>query len=310
MDSSIETALQSAVQALNDHQPELAVERIQAVLRLDPPIEGQPEMFARGLLAPALASLGRINEARAEAVRAWEIASELGDGESARHYDALVRQLDIVGMSDEALEQAFDRAAAALDVGDSATAEAELQTVLIAALAHVRADVEASARGMLAQALLLRGATAEAREQCEKALALATAVGDEPATQHFTALLAQLDTPDGADRYRHEAEVARHAEEVEKQAGAAMENGDFAEAVSLLEPAAEEAQSAGVKHTEATLRGMLAQCHLMAGQRKEAEREAKAALALAQALGATDAADSFRQILQLAIGFTAPVSEA
>ncbi|MFO0750102.1 MAG: hypothetical protein U1F43_31190 [Myxococcota bacterium] len=310
MDTSIEATLQTAVQALGNREPELAVTTIQDLLRKDPPIEGQSEMFARGLLAPALASLGRIVEARVEAVRAYEIADQLGDKESAQHYDALVRQLDVVGMSDEAVDQAFDRAAAALDVGDSPTAEAELHTILVAALAHVRADVEASARGMLAQALILRGATAEAREQCQKALELAQAVGDTAAAQHFTGLLSQLATPDGAEQYRREAEVARRAEEVARQAGAIMEAGDFDGALALLESTVGEAEAAGVRHSEATLRGMMAQAHLMSGRRKDAEREAKAALVIAQAMGATEAAESFRQIIQLAIGFTAPISEA
>lgn len=310
MDTSIENALQTAVQALSNRDPEAAVATLEELMRRDPPIEGQHEMFARGLLSPALASLGRIVEARVEAVRAWELANQLGDKESAQHYDALVRQLDVVGMSDEALDGAFDRVSAALDSGDSATAESELQTILVAALAHRRADVEASARGMLAQALILRGASQEARDQAQHALELSKQMGDESASEHFAGLVERLASPDGADSYRREAEVTRRAEEAAKQAGVAMEAGDFDQAVSLLQPAAAEVEAAGVKHSEATLRGMLAQAHLMSGRRKDAEREAKVALHIAESLGAADAADSFRQIIQLAIGFTAPISEA
>ena len=89
-----------------------------------------------------------------------------------------------------------------------------------------------------------------------------------------------------------------------------MEAGDLDLAFATILPVCAEAEAAGMKETEATLRGMLAQIHLLANRRKDAEREGKAALAIAESLGATEAADGFRQIVQLAIGFTVPVQKA
>lgn len=308
METTIESTLQSAVEALGNRDPERAITLLEELLQS--PLEPMSEMFARGLLAPALATLGRVNAGREQAERAHDLAQSLGDGESAAHYLQLMRQLDVVGLSDEAIDQAFDRAAAALDAGDSAAAEVELQTLLLAALAHLRADIEASARGMLAQALVLRGATAEAREQLDKALELATRIGDEGARAHFESLAKQLATTDGADDYRRDMAITRRSDEAMRHAGAAMEAGDFDTAQSIVQPIANEAEAAGMKETEATMRGMLAQIHLLAGRRKDAEREANLAIKLAEALGAREAADSFRQILQLAIGFTMPVQKA
>ncbi len=234
----------------------------------------------------------------------------LGDQGSQDHYAGLIRQLDIVNMSDDAIEQAFDRASNALDRGDSAAAEHELQTVLIAALAHLRVDLEASARGMFAQALLMRGAGEEARPHLERALEISKELADHGAAQHFAQVLESLASSDGAERYRREAQIARHADEVQEHAGKAMEAGDFDLAISLLEPAAKEAAEAQALQTEAALRGMLAQAFLLVGRRKEAEPEARRAMEIAESFGAAEAADSFRQILQLSIGWTIPVEKA
>ena len=310
MESQVELELKSAMQSLSNQDPETAATILKALLARDEPLEPMAEMFARGILATALAAVGNVADARTAAERAHAIASELGDPASQEHYAGLLRQLDIVGMSDTAIEDAFDRAAAALDRGDSATAEAELQTVLIAALAHLRVDLEASARGMFAQALLMRGAAAEARPHLERALEIANEIADEGAAGHFARVLESLDSGDGAERYRLEAAVARQADEVQEQAGKAMEAGDFDLAISLLQPVAAEAESTGAKESEAAVRGMLAQAFLLSGRRKEAEPEARRAMEIAESLGAREAAESFRQILQLAIGWTVPVSNA
>jgi hypothetical protein len=310
MESQVELELKAAMQSLSNQDPEAAAQTLEALLGRDEPLEPMAEMFARGILATALAALGRITDARSSAERAHTIATELNDPASQDHYASLLRQLDIVGMSDSAIEEAFDRAALALDRGDSAAAESELQVVLIAALANLRVDLEASARGMFAQALLMRGAAAEARPHLERSLEIAKELADEGAAEHFTQVLASLDSGDGAERYRLEAAIARQADEVQEQAGKAMEAGDFDLAISLLQPVATEAEAANAKESEAALRGMLAQAFLLSGRRKDAEPEARRAMEIAEALGAKDAADSFRQILQLSIGWTVPVSNA
>lgn len=298
------------MQALANHDAVTAVATLRALLTREDKLPETPEMLARGILATALAALGRIVEAREEAEKAIWLASDLGDSESRSHYEGLLRQLDVIGMSDDAVDQAFERASQARDVGDVATAESELNTVLIAALAHLRVDLEASARGMLAETLLMRGAVAEAKTHLERAQEIAREIADEDAAAHFGAVLESIDTEDGADRYRHEADVARRSDEVQKLAGQAMEAGDFEQAVSLLQPVAQEAQALGALASEASLRGMLAQAHLLSSHRKDAEIEARRALEIAEQLGAKDAADGFRQILQLAIGWTTPVGKA
>jgi len=310
METTVEAELKSAMQALSDNDPETAVATLQALLSRSEPIDPMGEMFARGIHATALAAIGRVTDARAAADRALTIATELGDQGSQEHYTGLIRQLDVVNMSDDAIEQAFDRASLALDGGDSAAAEHELQTVLIAALAHLRVDLEASARGMFAQALLMRGAGEEARPHLERALEISRELADDSAAEHFARVLESLSSGDGAERYRLEAQVARHADEVQAHAGKAMEAGDFDLAISLLVPVAREAAEAQALESEAALRGMLAQAFLLVGRRKEAEPEARRAMEIAESFGATEAADSFRQILQLSIGWSVPVEKA
>jgi tetratricopeptide (TPR) repeat protein len=310
MESSIDAALKSAVQALSDQNPEAAITTLEGLLSGETPLEPMSEMFAHGILATALAAVGKVGVARASAEKAHGIARGLGDEDSAAHYEGLIQQLDVINMSDDAIEQAFDRAGLALDRGDPTAAEAELQSVLIAALAHLRVDLEASARGMFAQALLMRGAVTDAIPHLERARDIATELADEGAAEHFGRILASLGSSEGADRYRVEAAIAKRADEVQQQAGKAMEEGDFDLAVSLIAPVADEAREAGAKESEGSLRGMLAQAYLLAGKRKEAEPEARRALELAESLGATEAAEGFRQVLQLAVGWTTPIAEA
>ena len=298
------------MQALQSNDAETAVSTLEALLARPEKLPDVPEMLARGILATALAALGRVDNARAECERAIWLATDLGDHESRAHYQGLLTQLNVVGMSDNAIEEAFDRASVARDRGDVAAAESELNTVLIAALAHLRADIEASARGMLAETLLMRGAVEEAREHLQRAMQIANELADDDAAGHFAQLLATLETSDGADQYRREADIARRTDEVQAHAGKAMEAGDFDLAVNLLEPLAREAEGAGALSSEASLRGMLAQALLLGNRRKEAEPAARRAMEIAESLGAKEAAEGFRQILQLAIGWTTPVADA
>jgi len=298
------------MQALQNNDAETSVTTLEALLARPDKLPEVPEMLARGILATALAALGRVDRAREECEKAIWLATDLGDSESRSHYQGLLQQLDIVGMSDNAIEEAFERASKARDKGDAASAESELNTVLIAALAHLRVDLEASARGMLAETLLMRGAVAEAKVHLERSLEIANELADEGAAEHFAAILATLSTDDGADQFRREADIARRTDEVQVHAGAAMEAGDFDLAVNLLEPIANEAQSVGALASEASLRGMLAQAFLLGSRRKEAEPAARRALEIAEQLGAKEAADGFRQILQLAVGWTTPVAKA
>ncbi len=312
MEHSIETALQSAVQALSNQESERAIEILTTLLASPPQglLPPQTEMFARGLLAPAYASLGQVTDARAAAEKAVALAQALEDAESLAHYQGLLQQLSVVAMTEDAVDAAIERATQAFERGDSATAESELGVILVAAIAHQRLDLEATARGMFAQALLMRAAVDDARPHLVRAHEIAIEMEDDSAAQHFAGILTQISTPDGADRLRQEAEAARRGDEVTRQAGAAMEAGDFDLAQSLLEPAVREAEAAATPETQASLRGMLAQAYLMGGKRELAAAEAKRAQAVALALGAHDAAESFGQILKLAVGFVSPVAKS
>jgi len=310
MDTTIDSALKSAVQALQNSDPATAISLIEGFLGQTPAPVGPPRMLAFGLLAPAQASVGDIGAARISVQEAITLAEAAEDVESLKHYRALSSQLAAIAMDGDAIERRLEHAMEALDRGDAATAETDLRTVLIAALGNQQPDLEATARGMLAQAMLMRGAPAEAREHLERAIYLSREMGDPGAEEHFTALLAATDSSDAADRYRLQGDVAKRADRAAQEAGQALEAGDWEQAVSVLGPVADEAQALEVLEAEATLRGLLSQAHLMGSQRKEAVAHAKRAVELAEKAGATEAADAFRSMLQLSVGLGIPVEKA
>ncbi|MCA9516294.1 MAG: hypothetical protein KC635_15235 [Myxococcales bacterium] len=307
MDEAVDAALRGAVHALAAQRVDDAVAALVGLLEGE--LDAQSEMLACGLLAPALVTKDRLDEARVYAGRAAELAEALGDEDGQRHYGRLLEQLAVAGLEDEAVDRAFDRAGAALERGDSAAAELELMTLLTASVRQGRPDVEASAAGMLAQALLMRGDAGRARAHLERAAELARAMGDPGATAHFEGLLAQTATAGGAEKYQREAEATRRGDDAMRAAGEKMSANDFAGAVVLLDAAVADAVAAGVRESEASLRGMLSQALLLAEERPRAAEEARKAKAIAKALGAHDAAESFAQIEKLAVGFIAPKAD-
>lgn len=298
------------MQALANHDAATAVATLEALLGGEDKLPEVPEMLAQGILATALAAMARVEEAREACERAIWLASDVGDLESREHYQGLLQQLDIIGMGDDAIDQAFERAGQAREIGDAEAAEKELRMILIAALSNLRVDLEASARGMLAETLLMRGEVDEAKSHLGRALEIAEQIADEGAKAHFEAVLESIRTEAGASSYRLEAEIAKRTDEVQQKAGKAMETGDFASAIALLEPVARDAAEVGALASEASLRGMLAQSHLLASERKDAELEARRALEIAEQLGAKEAAEGFQQLLQLAVGWSTPMGEA
>lgn len=120
MEPSIDSELQAAMQPLQNNDADASVATLEALLARPAKLPEVPEILARGILATALAALGRIEQARTEREKAIWLASDLGDGESRAHYQSLLQPLDIVGMSDNAIEQAFERASKARDRGSSA----------------------------------------------------------------------------------------------------------------------------------------------------------------------------------------------
>jgi len=310
MDSIIDAELKPALEALQNQDPEKAVSLLTLVLERDPPAPAASRMLAYGLLAPAQATLGQIQSARASVAEAIALAEQAEDAASLAHYSRLRDQLSAIAMSEDAIEQTLDKAMAALDRGDGREAENHLRTVLIAALGNQQPDLEATARGMLAQSMMMRGAPEEAVEHLERAVVLARAMGDAGAEQHFTSLLEACADPGAADRFRLQGDVSKRADAAAQHADAALEKGDWESVVSAIEPIAEEARALEAFETEATLRGVLSQAYLTGGKRAEAATHAKRAVAIAEGAGATEAADAFRSLLQLAVGFGVPVEEA
>ncbi len=310
MNPELDPALKHAVQALNNREPAAAAELLEAFLASDPAPTGPARMLAFGLLAPARASLGELGAARTAVAEAVTLAEAAGDAASLHHYRNLSEQLAAIAMDEGAVEATLDKAMEALDRGDATEAEAHLRTVLIAAVGNRQADLEATARGMLAQAMMMRGAPAEAREHLERAVQLARELGDPAAEGHFVALLAATDSSEAADRFRQQGDVAKRADQAATTAGRALEAGDWKEAVAALGPVAEEAKALEVVDAEATLRGLLAQACLVGNRREEAIANAKRAVELAEKAGAREAADAFRGMLQLAVGLGVPVEKA
>lgn len=312
MDSGtdIDPELKKALQALQNRDPGTAVALLEGWLGTHPDVNGPPRMLAFGLLAPAKASLGNIDGARDAVATAIELAEAAQDLESLQHYRSLGHQLAAIALDSDALEQVLDRAMEALDRGDTNAAETDLRTVLIAAIGNQQPDLEATARGMIAQAMLMRGAPDEARPHLERAMELAREMGDPGAEGHFTALLAAASSAEAADRYRRQGDVAKQADDAATQAGRALEAGDWENAVALLGAIADEARDIDALEAEATLRGLLTQAWLMGGKRAEAVANAKRAVELAEKAGAREAADAFRSMLQLAVGLGIPVEKA
>jgi tetratricopeptide (TPR) repeat protein len=310
MDPAADAALKHALRALEARDPEAAIATLEALLVADPQPDTAPRMLAHGLLGPALAGLGRVDEARVHVSAAVDLGRALGDPQSISHYEHLLTQLGAIALSPEDVEALLERAMGALDRGEPGAAEADLETVLVAALGHGQPDLEATARGMLGQAMMLQGQPERAVPQLTRAVELARGMGDAGAEGHFSALLAAAGSPEGARRYQQQGEVTRRAERVADEAGQALEHNDWQRAIGLLVPIADEARDVGATEAEATLRGMLAQAWLSGRMRQEAIEDARRALTLAEQAHASEAADAFRSLLQLAVGLGVPVERA
>jgi len=166
-------------------------------------------------------------------------------------------------------------------------------------------EIEASAAGMLAQAYVMEGYNHKAWELATHAVVIAKSLGESQALAHFQQLadaLAGKEDGKAGEILAENQLVARMAEQC-ALAGAALDDDRPEDAVKILSDAAAESKAAGIQESEATMRGFLAQAQLMAGNRDAAQAEAKAAIALAQALGDTDAEKNFRDVLKMASGW-------
>jgi len=318
VDTTTDTRLREAVMALRQTRPQEAIAILRALVA-DARRDGaaEDEMLALGLLAPALVATGDAAGGRAAAARAIELARAIGDEESVEHYQRIIAEVDAKAAGvepdppvDRPVDSALDRAASALGDGDGRAAARHLRPIIAWATATGRRDVEAGARGMMGQALMMARDLEAARDQLERAQALADGLGDRSARIHFGSLLTSLESEPDADRAVALARIAAAAQQAARRAGRALEEGDADAALQALYPALHGVKRAGARPAEATLRGIIAQALIVAGQREGAVTQARHAMSIAEELGDVTAAEGFRTIAELAMGFVPPMGEA
>ncbi|PIE37875.1 MAG: hypothetical protein CSA54_00470 [Gammaproteobacteria bacterium] len=305
------TKLQEASEALRSDRPEVAIRILGKVAeQARAGGDDHTEMEAVGLLAVASAALGDGGAARQQGMRALSLARQLGSTERIERYQGFLRQLnpeetfhdDPASVADET----FDKVGQALMLGDGQAAVELLTPMITWSSWNDSPLIEASARGMMAQALMMTGDLGQARRHARKAVALADRLGDAGAAAHFRELLASLGDADDAGFNIAMSRLAAHARAVSRDAGQLIEADKPDEALALLLPLLRETVHARAQAAEATLRGLVAQAHLQAGDREEAGRQAARAVEIARSLGDDDAAASFESIRELAAGFVAP----
>lgn len=318
MNPRIKAGLDEGLAALKDRRPADAVGALLPALEVAEE-SGAPheEMLAHGLLAPAFFELGRLEEAEQHAQDALALAQTLDDPEGQTHYSEILE--GIMGKREsvrrdeeqhlEAVEDGLEIASRHLTGGDPDAAAETLKPLVGPLMAHGPLNAEASARGMLAQALGMAGKTDEARPHALRALAIARELGEEDAEAHFGNLLRILDGP----LEQNPLVLVRISAEVDSEcaeAARALGDEDYARAIVHLEKALELAGEGRVPGPEATASGMMAQALLRSGERSEAKVYATRALKLAQELGDTEATAGFLEIIALAEGWKAPPGEA
>jgi tetratricopeptide (TPR) repeat protein len=208
---------------------------------------------------------------------------------------ALVSELrpmleDICEPSNE-LDIQLQEGAAALEARDAARAIEVLTPLVARAERDGILALEASAAGMLSQALFVTGKTDEALKLARRAVAIAEDAGQDDAAAHFRQVLEAMERgsaagglPDGLNRIVETAIDQAH-------------RGDIAGAQATLATAADEAQSSGDMGAEATMRIVLGQILREAKDPAGAERHLRRALAIAEQVGDAGAADHVQGLL-------------
>lgn len=154
--------------------------------------------------------------------------------------------------------------------------------------------LEASARGMLAQAMFMLGRRSEALANVRSALAITEQIGQEDAVRHFRQLLRRIESagplpvvpagPDWNTRIQAALEQAQA--------------GDLDVACRALVQIAEQAHDAGAQQPEANARIFLGQMLISRGERELAKAELLRALGIAESVGDGTAAGHARALLR------------
>ena len=320
MDAALDAGLRAARKALEASQYEAALEALTNTLNRARDINApEGEMLSLGLLGPTLAALGRMEEAERALTKAIALAESRDDDESREHFTQLLATLsanaELAGISEDGdplseqeIGNAFDQAADLLTYGDPAMAIPLLEALCRVTRAQNLTADEASACGMLAQALALTGRSSDAAEPAARGLAIAEELGDPEAAAHFGQIIASLKSGDAqalVQAQTSERVMARCAE-----AGKLLDAEDSEGAIALLAEAAQEAAEAGAGYAEAGARGQLAQVLMLSGKREEATTEAERALELAKDLGDSQAAEQFQELIKMTQGWATPVADA
>jgi len=253
----------------------------------------EAEVAARGALSQALMLAGRYPAALDQARRGLTLAEA---NQITGAIPQLRKLLEMAGEEPAESQQVttlnarIQEAIPRIQGGDE-SAIAVLQDISRESAAAGLPGPEATARGLLGQALLHFDRRAEAEPELYRALALAEELGNDDAAAHFRELLApEPDVPeavlDGERRLSAAVDLAR--------------GGHPQQALDAVRAVLDTARSAGVPGLEASARGLMSQILLNVGMGEEALKHAKLALELAEAGGAGDAADHFRELVEAA----------
>ena len=251
----------------------------------------EAEIAARSALAQALMLAGRYPEALESARRGLAVAEAQGISEALPQLRKLAElagdepaESQLVTELNARIQEIIPR----VQAGDQSAVEA-LRAVAARAAAERLPGPEATARGLLGQALLHFDRRGEAEPELYRALALAEELGNEDAAGHFRGLLAP--EPDA---------LVPEAERQLQRAVETARQGRPQDALGLVRGVLDQARREGLGGLEASARGLMAQILLNVGLADEALSHARLALGLAESSGATEAAEHFRELVQAA----------
>ena len=242
------------------------------------------------IAAQIQAALGK-DEARATARRALTSLVATHGAEHPLVQDVEPILKDIAEPSAE-LDAVLQEGAEALEARDADRAIAVLGPLVERARKDGLLPLEASASGMLAQALFVTGKRGDALELAHRALAIAEEAGQEDASRHFRDLVEVMErTNDGAG-------VPQALHDQIQAAIETAQKGDIAGAVRVLETLGGEAQEARDGGSEATVRIVLGQILQATEDREAAAVHLRRALEIAEEIGDQDAAAHVRGMLE------------
>jgi len=189
----------------------------------------------------------------------------------------------------DALGAELSQAARALEANDPERAIAILEPLVARAREEEILPLEASACGVLAQALFLSGRKDEGILRARRALDIATEAGQKDAAEHFQELITTMEGADPAASNAFHAQIQAALD--------AARGGDPGGALRELGKLADEARARDAAGPEATLRVLMGQLLQATGQRDAAAGELGRALAVAQQIGDAAAEEQIRQMM-------------